>query len=71
MSMSEHAKDIIYGINGPVVYVKNARGFKMGEMVYVGEEKLVGEVILRPSSGSGGRGKRGCHFGYPRPRNPA
>ena len=43
--MSEHAKDIIYGINGPVVYVKNARGFKMGEMVYVGEEKLVGEVI--------------------------
>jgi V/A-type H+-transporting ATPase subunit A len=35
----------IYGINGPVVYLKNAPGFKMGEMVYVGREQLVGEVI--------------------------
>ena len=36
---------IIYGINGPVVYLKGNTGFKMAEMVYVGEEKLVGEVI--------------------------
>ncbi|MDD3218243.1 MAG: V-type ATP synthase subunit A [Lachnospiraceae bacterium] len=36
---------IIYGINGPVVYLKGNTGFKMSEMVYVGEEKLVGEVI--------------------------
>lgn len=36
---------IIYGINGPVVYLKGNTGFKMAEMVYVGKEKLVGEVI--------------------------
>ena len=36
---------VIYGINGPIIYMKNAVGFKMSEMVYVGKEKLVGEVI--------------------------
>ena len=36
---------IIYGINGPVVYLKGTTRFKMSEMVYVGEERLVGEVI--------------------------
>lgn len=36
---------IIYGINGPVIYLKGNTGFKMSEMVYVGDEKLVGEVI--------------------------
>ena len=35
----------IYGINGPVIYLKGNTGFKMSEMVYVGEENLVGEVI--------------------------
>lgn len=35
----------IYGINGPVIYLKGDTGFKMSEMVYVGKEKLVGEVI--------------------------
>lgn len=35
----------IYGINGPVIYIKGRTSFKMGEMVYVGNEKLVGEVI--------------------------
>lgn len=35
----------IYGINGPIVYLKGNLGFKMSEMVYVGTEKLVGEVI--------------------------
>jgi V/A-type H+-transporting ATPase subunit A len=35
----------IYGINGPVIYLKGKNGFKMSEMVYVGKEKLVGEVI--------------------------
>ena len=35
----------IYGINGPVIYLKGNTGFRMQEMVYVGEEKLVGEVI--------------------------
>ena len=36
---------VIYGINGPVIYLKGKTGFKMSEMVYVGNEKLVGEVI--------------------------
>ncbi|MBQ1193638.1 MAG: V-type ATP synthase subunit A [Lachnospiraceae bacterium] len=35
----------IYGINGPVIYIKGITDFNMGEMVYVSEEKLVGEVI--------------------------
>ena len=35
----------IYGINGPVIYLKGNTGFRMQEMVYVGKEKLVGEVI--------------------------
>lgn len=37
--------NVIYGINGPVVTVKNADSFEMMEMVHVGEQKLVGEVI--------------------------
>ncbi len=36
---------IIYGINGPVIYLKGNTGFQMSEMVYVGRERLVGEVI--------------------------
>ena len=35
----------IYGINGPVIYLNGKNGFKMSEMVYVGKERLVGEVI--------------------------
>lgn len=35
----------VYGINGPVVTVKNTRDFSMLEMVFVGEKRLVGEVI--------------------------
>lgn len=37
--------EVIYGINGPVVYIKGPTEFKMAEMVYVGKEHLVGEVI--------------------------
>lgn len=36
---------VIYGINGPVVTVKDAPWLMMKEMVYVGDEKLIGEVI--------------------------
>ena len=36
---------IIYGINGPIVHLKGDAGFTMNEMVYVGKENLVGEVI--------------------------
>ena len=35
----------IYGINGPVVTIKGATDFSMMEMVYVSEQKLVGEII--------------------------
>jgi len=35
----------IYSINGPVVKVKGSKEFKMLEMVLVGNERLVGEVI--------------------------
>lgn len=38
-------QNVIYGINGSVVTVKDSRGFSMMEMVYVGNERLVGEVI--------------------------
>ncbi|WP_312642960.1 V-type ATP synthase subunit A [Hydrogenoanaerobacterium sp.] len=37
--------NVIYSINGPVVTVKNATDFEMLEMVYVGEKRLIGEVI--------------------------
>lgn len=37
--------NVIYSINGPVVTVKNARDFSMLEMVYVGNKRLIGEVI--------------------------
>ena len=29
---------IIYGINGPVIYLKGDSGFKISEMVYVGKD---------------------------------
>lgn len=35
----------IFGINGPVVTVKNTKDFSMLEMVFVGKDRLVGEVI--------------------------
>ena len=38
-------KNVIYGINGPVVTVKGKTQFSMMEMVYVGEKRLIGEVI--------------------------
>lgn len=38
-------KDVIFGINGPVVTVKDTRSFSMMEMVFVGNERLVGEII--------------------------
>lgn len=38
-------ENVIFGINGPVVTVAGATGFSMQEMVYVGNDRLVGEVI--------------------------
>lgn len=37
--------NVIFGINGPVVTVADTKDFSMQEMVYVGKERLVGEVI--------------------------
>lgn len=37
--------NVIFGINGPVVTVKGATSLSMSEMVYVGGQRLVGEVI--------------------------
>ena len=39
------SENVIYSINGPVVKVKNAKDFSMLEMVYVGNARLIGEVI--------------------------
>ena len=36
---------VISGINGPIVHVQGDPGFTMNEMVYVGHDNLVGEVI--------------------------
>ncbi|MDD6214589.1 MAG: V-type ATP synthase subunit A [Firmicutes bacterium] len=41
----EERKGVIYGINGPVVRSKGSNAFEMQEMVYVGNEQLIGEVI--------------------------
>lgn len=35
----------IFSINGPVVKVKDTKDFSMLEMVYVGDKRLIGEVI--------------------------
>src|SRR6266403_1584695 len=43
--MGETSQGTIYGINGPVVKVRGDHAFKMMEMVLVGHEKLIGEVI--------------------------
>ncbi len=43
--MSDSNKNTIYGINGPVVTVRGATTLRMMEMVYVGNARLVGEVI--------------------------
>ena len=40
-----NTKGQIFGINGPVVKVKGSDSFEMQEMVYVGNEELIGEVI--------------------------
>ena len=37
--------NVIFGINGPVITVKGPTDFKMMEMVHVGRENLVGEII--------------------------
>ena len=38
-------QNVVYSINGPVVKVKDTKDFSMLEMVYVGNKRLIGEVI--------------------------
>jgi V/A-type H+-transporting ATPase subunit A len=35
----------VFGINGPVVKVRDTKAFSMMEMVYVGKKRLIGEII--------------------------
>lgn len=37
--------NVIFSINGPVIKVKDTKDFSMLEMVYVGKDKIIGEVI--------------------------
>lgn len=39
------SENVIFGINGPVITIKGETDLSMMEMVYVGKEKLIGEVI--------------------------
>ena len=43
--MSTETTDKIYSVNGPVVTVRDTKSFAMQEMVFVGEKRLIGEVI--------------------------
>ncbi len=43
--MMEAQRNVVYGVNGPVVTVRDTKSFFMQEMVLVGKEHLVGEVI--------------------------
>ena len=42
--------NVIYSVNGPVVKIKGRTGLAMMEMVYVGKQRLAGEVIGMDSS---------------------
>ena len=37
--------NVIYSINGPVIKLRDTKDFSMLEMVYVGQQKIIGEVI--------------------------
>lgn len=43
--MSDTSQGTIYGINGPVIKVRGQHAFSMLEMVLVGHDRLIGEVI--------------------------
>ncbi len=43
--MDAEVKGKIYGVNGPVIKVTGSRDFHMMDMVLVGKERLIGEVI--------------------------
>ena len=37
--------NVVFGVNGPVVTVRDTTDFSMMEMVYIGSQRLIGEVI--------------------------
>ncbi len=37
--------NVIYSINGPVIKMRDTKDFSMLEMVYVGKQKIIGEII--------------------------
>ncbi|MCX7773231.1 MAG: V-type ATP synthase subunit A [Clostridia bacterium] len=43
--MGDTSQGVIYGINGPVIRVRGGHALKMLEMVLVGNDRLIGEVI--------------------------
>ncbi len=45
LALDNASNNVVYSINGPVVTVKNTKDFLMLEMVYVGNKRLIGEVI--------------------------
>lgn len=45
MSLSEKSVGIIYKVSGPLVVASNMGGVNMHEVVRIGEERLIGEVI--------------------------
>ncbi len=42
----------VYGINGPILTLRSEQDFKMSEMVTVGDERLIGEVINVKNDGA-------------------
>jgi len=45
VNILEYSEGLVYVINGPVVKGTNMSAFKVNEMVTVGEQKLIGEVV--------------------------
>jgi V/A-type H+-transporting ATPase subunit A len=45
LGQKEITLNTVFGINGPVVKVKDTKDFSMMEMVFVGKKRLIGEVI--------------------------
>ncbi|MCG3222989.1 MAG: V-type ATP synthase subunit A, partial [Candidatus Heimdallarchaeota archaeon] len=46
MSVNKKDDGRIVSINGSIVQVKGLSSYRMGEITYVGEERLIGEVIV-------------------------
>ena len=45
MENNNNTSYYIYGINGPVIHVRGGRSLPRMSLVYVGEQRLFGEVV--------------------------